>query len=950
MARIEWSAFRSRLAQRLAISLVGCAVVPFLVAAAVGFSELRKLTDERSAERLQQFASAYGMSVIGRLKSAASLLAVLADATAHSNDAISRPAVHLGMFTDVRVIVGVPEPPHSSDARRLPWPSTAQRQALTRNRTVILLDREEVAGPRVFLVRRVPGTDTWLYGEVAGDYLWESSDARSGIAGAIVVDGDGALVHASDPQLSPSLFDHVESALQGGATENETSSRAGMYTADGQTWQAYRWEVFLEGTLATPSWQVIAVARRIPMLAQLGRLQLLFPALLAATLLATLWFAVWRIRRYFEPLEQLIAGTRRLSRRDFDAVVSVTSDDEVGELALSFNLMAASLKQQFETLETMGEVDRLLLRSPGLEQILDVLLPRIAALLDGRTASVLLIDADAPGHARIYDFAGAHQGALPVRRVTVDSGQLNGMLSEARDSHATLRADGSEGLGFIAPLEALGASIVSVWPLYRSHHLAGLLCLGFDDDRALADPGRAARGREFADRLAVVLANVEHKQALYRQAHYDSLTSLPNRALFSDRLSTDIAGVASGGAGALLYIDLDHFKRVNDTAGHGSGDELLKIAGQRIVECVKEGDTVARLGGDEFAVILRHLTDPVIARGVADRILASLTQPVSIAGRDHYVTASIGVTLFPGDGRSIETLLKNSDIAMYRAKEAGRCRAVFFEPEMNARMLARATLETGLHRALRQSQFELFYQPIIHAGNATLGGVEALLRWPSGPPDYASPATFIPAAEESGLIVELGNWVLDTACRQIAAWIRAGHDVGYVSVNVSSRQLREADFPDQVRNALERHGLSPQRLRLEITESVLADSELAAVALARLAKLRVGIALDDFGTGYSSLSYLRKYPIDMVKIDRSFIQDVPASEAACALVETIIAMGHSLRKTVVAEGVETTEQLTFLRSRNCDGVQGFLLAVPMKGEQLERRIHLCSTQDLRWAC
>lgn len=947
MARIEWSAFRSRLARRLAMSFVACAVVPFLVAGAIGYNEIRTLTDRRSAERLQEFASAYGMTVIGQLASAESLLRVAAEGAAGSDETTLAQTADFVVFHEVRRVASAERPPARPGARRVPWPTAAQQQALADGRSVLLADHGDAAGMHVFLVRKAARADTWLYAEVDREHLWGSPDARVGAAGAIVATPNGELVHVMGP-LPESLLDHVTGALRRGTPEDAAPSTESR-DSDGDVWQTHRWEMFLEGAFAAPSWQVIAVARRVPMFEELGRLRVLLPGLLVATLLATLWFSVWRIRRHFEPLEQLIAGTRRLSRREFDTVVSVTSDDEVGELALSFNLMAASLKQQFVALETMAEVDRLLLRSPGLEQILDALLPRMAALLDSRTVSVLLIDADAPGHARVYDFGGQHRGALPVRRVAVDAAQIDALLGQEHSSHATLCVESPEGPEFLAPLAELGANFVSVWPLCRSHQLAGLLCLGFETDRWGSDESRVSRAREFADRLAVVLANVEHEQALYRQAHYDPLTRLPNRALFSDRLGTDIAGAASGGAGALLYVDLDHFKRVNDTAGHGTGDELLKIVGQRIVECVKEGDTVARLGGDEFAVVLRHLTDPVVARGVADRILASLAQPVSIAGRDHYVTASIGVTLFPNDGRSIEELLKNSDIAMYRAKEAGRGRAVFFESGMNARMLARAALETGLHRALRQSQFTLQYQPIIVAKSASLGGVEALLRWPSAPPDYASPATFIPAAEESGLIVELGDWVLDTACREISEWTRRGLGIGYVSVNVSPRQLREADFPDRVRRTLARHGLPPHMLRLEITESVLADTELAGVALARLAKLRVGIALDDFGTGYSSLSYLRKYPIDMVKIDRSFIQDVPASDAACALVETIIAMGHTLKKTVVAEGVETVEQLNFLRSRGCDGVQGYLLARPMKSEELERRVHESRTQELRSA-
>jgi diguanylate cyclase (GGDEF)-like protein len=381
--------------------------------------------------------------------------------------------------------------------------------------------------------------------------------------------------------------------------------------------------------------------------------------------------------------------------------------------------------------------------------------------------------------------------------------------------------------------------------------------------------------------------------------------------------------------GALLYIDLDHFKRVNDSVGYSAGDQLLTIVAQRLRSCVKDGDTVARLGGDEFTVILRNVADPDSARAIGERIIDSLHLPVNIGGRDHYVCASIGITLFPDDGTTIDDLMRNADTAMYRAKDVGRGCTMFFDLHMSGKPAA--PTETGLHRALRRREFSLFYQPQFAVTNGALTGVEALLRWQTAKDGMRQPGEFIPAAEESGLIIDIGGWVLDAACAQLAAWREQNIAPPRLALNVSAQQLKHVEFPKLVRRALEKYGLPPALLELELTESVFAD-EAAGATLGRLAQLGVHLALDDFGTGYSSLSYLRHYPIGTVKIDRSFLEEVPQNPASATLVETIIVMAHALGKRVVAEGVETVEQLDFLRERRCDVAQGFYLARPLSGQ------------------
>jgi diguanylate cyclase (GGDEF)-like protein len=437
---------------------------------------------------------------------------------------------------------------------------------------------------------------------------------------------------------------------------------------------------------------------------------------------------------------------------------------------------------------------------------------------------------------------------------------------------------------------------------------------------------QAAYGLQCAERLRIALSNRARDEQLYRQAHFDSLTSLPNRLLFRDRLSQELASTAGGSQrGAVLYVDLDHFKKVNDSVGHIAGDQLLTIVAQRLRSCVKDGDTVARLGGDEFTVILRNLASVETASEIAQRIIETLQRPVSIAGRDHYVRASIGITLFPDDGNTIEELMRNADLAMYQAKDGGRSRAVFFDS-----MMARAPVplaKSGLFRALRRREFSLYYQAQYALRSGELVGLEGFLRWQNPRDGIRLPKDFVPAAEESGLIVDIGAWALESACHQLALWRDQGIAPPRLALNVSVQQLRMPDFASLVGATLQRHALQPQLLELEISESVFGEEE-ARVSLRQLAALGVRLALDEFGSGYSSLNYLRQYPVHAIKINRKFMREVPESLQAATLAATIIHMAHALDKQVIAEGVETLEQLDFLRERGCDIAQGFVLARP----------------------
>ena len=441
--------------------------------------------------------------------------------------------------------------------------------------------------------------------------------------------------------------------------------------------------------------------------------------------------------------------------------------------------------------------------------------------------------------------------------------------------------------------------------------------------------------------VSVIEDITERKQSqtrLQQLAHYDVVTGLPNRALVYERLAQGLAQSARRKWPlGLIFIDVDHFKKVNDTFGHAAGDKLLQQVAARLAQAVRAGDVVGRLGGDEFVVLLMDLAAANDAGVVALKILGAFREPFELGGGEIYATASVGVALYPDDSQDLDTLVRNADAAMYEAKKAGRDCYRYYKPEMNARAAHMLTLESELRRAFERDEFELHFQPKVGIASGEITGVEALLRWRHPERGLLAPAEFMPVLEETGLVVRAGAWVLDCVCRELQRWRSRGVRQVPVAVNISARQFRAANLAAEIGAVLDRHGVDPKLLEIEITETSLMSGASQVVAtLADLKSLGVRIAIDDFGTEYSSLSYLRRFPIDIVKIDRSFVSEIPDNRDDAAITRAIISMVHSLGLSVVAEGVETRAQLGFLAVLNCDEVQGFLFARPMPGTDIEQ--------------
>jgi diguanylate cyclase (GGDEF)-like protein len=432
---------------------------------------------------------------------------------------------------------------------------------------------------------------------------------------------------------------------------------------------------------------------------------------------------------------------------------------------------------------------------------------------------------------------------------------------------------------------------------------------------------------------------IKRKQAelkLRRLAHYDSLTGLANRSQFRRRLEHALVrGARRNSNVALMMIDLDRFKAVNDTLGHQAGDRMLVMVAKRLRSCLRDCDKVARLGGDEFTVTLEELRSPDEAAAIGQKIVEAISRPFMVGGQEFYVTPSIGITLFPLDADSADSLIKNADTAMYQVKAGGRNGFKFYAPSMNELTGERLKTQAALRQAIDRRELVLRYQPKVDLQSGRLQGVEALLRWQRPDGRLLSPAEFIPLAEDTGLILPIGEWVLKEALGQVRGWSDLGLPGTRVSVNISPRQFRQCDLAAVIAEALTQTNLTGESLEIEITEGILMeDTEASVTTLQRLKNLGVGIAIDDFGTGYSSLHYLKRFPIDTLKIDQSFVSDIPHDHDDATITQAIIGLARNLRLNVIAEGVETKEQLTFLRANRCNEGQGYLFSAPLDTAQM----------------
>ncbi len=690
--------------------------------------------------------------------------------------------------------------------------------------------------------------------------------------------------------------------------------------------------VFLSSRFGAPSWKVWVSEPTERVYRALDVLQRLFSLVAAITILLAVLGGAWQIKRILQPLRKFTDATRAISEGHFESVIEVDSGDELRDLADAFNQMAQQIGKQFRLLTGFSNIDQLILNVPDLDQVAHSALSTLQSLVASDWASVALRNPEQVNELWLFDFSRSEGltnfmqrtlsedeqhwlGAIdPMHRVTPEDGRyLSWLWPDHKNNH--------QGGGFVFPITANSKN-------------RGVLALGWDRDFDLSEQDRSLL-RDFADRLAVAITAVRREKKLYQQAHFDTLTQLPNRQLLKDRLHQALKhALRNQGSGAVLFVDLDNFKSVNETEGHSLGDEILIRTAERLQVCVTGEDTVARQGSDEFIVVVNDIDSPMRATRVANKILTMLSSPYNIDNKRYFLNCSIGIAVFPSDGMDVESLLRKADTSLHRVKAEGGGHYRYYEEEMNRASQRRMMAERRIREALDQSKIELHYQPQWYVSEGFFN-VEALVRLHDQELGLMTPGEFIDVAEDTGLIIDVGEWVIRKACEQMALWHSNGVPVKRVSVNVSGYQLARTDFVKVVESALAEYGLGYQDLELEVTESILInDADSVIKKLRALSELGVSIAIDDFGTGYSSLSYLHSLPFDLVKIDQSFVTGLASNQSSEEITRTIISLAKSLNKKVMAEGVESELEFEKLRNMECDAIQGFLICRPLAAEKM----------------
>lgn len=882
--------------------------------------QYRQMHQQQLRESVQQAA----LTVRSRLGNAEVLLRTTAHRTPRDADGswnTLRTALQqdAGFFGAVSVLDAASGNQFVHGARR--FTLTAREAAVLQEGGTVLLAPEVAFGPgRLYLMRNLaePAPQRRLLAEMREGW-WLLLQGTGGTTRFAAFDAAGTLhmnSRVTRPPIAELSLARV-AALAGGETTGDIA-----WNESGEAWVGAAAPVRVNVATSDAGLVMVALAPDRPWSAAFWS-----AVRTQATFLPLLLLAAWLVHRVVQRHEDSLRQVRSALALLPDRHQFVPRTRQVaGELPLliaACNHVSEAVQQQHHTRRVLDEIDALLLPGGDYESVLDQVLSRVRAITQAHNVGLTLVDV-LTGYGRKFVVGAA--GGQPVTRVPLDAD----MVARLRDAEQGLTiARCEQGRhSFLEPLQEGGASFFWVWPVIAGGELAAVLAVGFAEAPVGAG-SIAGIGTQCAQRLGMALAAHARAQQLYRQAHFDPLTQLPNRLLFRDQLHAELQNaITHGGCGALLYIDLDHFKRVNDSLGHEAGDQVLSIVAQRLRGCVKDDDTVARLGGDEFTVILRETSGNEEVMAVAQRIIDAMKKPVRLGAREHLVRASIGIALFPADGMVIDELLHHADLAMYRAKEQGRGSAEFHGPDSSRR-----SPDSGLYRALSRREFSLYFQPQYRVADGSLAGVEALLRWQPPGGSLRTSAEFVPAAEESGLIVDLGAWVLEAACAQLAQWRDAGIAPPLLAVNLSVQQLRDAQLVPTLRRLLERHRLDAHSLAFEISEAALTD-EQSQQRIRELAEVGVGLTLDDFGTGNTSLANLRRYPVQTVKIDRSFIARIEPDAGSAALASTIIVMAHALDKLVVAEGVESAAQLEFLREQRCDLAQGYFMARPLSVQDM----------------
>ncbi|MGV3741789.1 MAG: putative bifunctional diguanylate cyclase/phosphodiesterase [Burkholderiaceae bacterium] len=846
------------------------ALVPTSLLAILTYGNItRVLEDQRKAE-LVEASRTYGLAIIGRLHLAHRMIESMAK---NAEAGPLFPSGYSPIFEGVEYLnfnsAALDSAP--SSALAIQPPASAQESAA------------------VFILKPTGTADSnLLKAKLNPNYVWGERDEVSDAYNVCVYEGATRL-HCEYP--------------------DEMSTPSSV--------QEGRWDLFLKPKFGAGTWTIVSTRRFAAAEAALSEFFSVYILVASISILLIMLLSLIQIRRTMVPLEKLMDGTRRIANGDYREIV-VHSEDEFGKLTSAVNTMSNRIEQQLTTLRTLSAIDKEMRERLDLSQLIMMIGNAIRRAVPGAALYVAQHVNKNSEDGCLFAYA---EGDTFVTKTAIRISVLETAWL-AQQSKGVLNNPPS-------PFPHIGSDQRS-WSIALQWQGTGCGMLTLIWEGPALNEQTIAELMELVNRIAVAVQMQDREQRLLYQARFDSLTGLLNRHGLEERIAQIMRHDAPA---AVLFIDIDRFKLINDSFGHKTGDLLLQAIAARLLESIKAG-TAARLGGDEFVLLLPGEDCPETVATVARGLMDVLNKPFAVASQQFLVTCSIGIAMHPSEAADGLTLIERADVAMYRAKQSGRDSYRFYSESMSIENSLRLELEADLRLALKRGELQLHYQPKVSVVTGAIMGAEALLRWAHPTQGLIPPARFISLAEETGLIVPIGLWVLRTACAQNAAWRRAGLKPVRISVNVSARQFAEPDFVGSVASILRETGLAADGLELELTESmIMNDVDHAIAILNAVRELGVTLSIDDFGTGYSSLAYLKRFPISALKIDRSFICGIADHPDDRLIIASIIGLAHNLQLQVVAEGVETAEQLDYLRQHGCDEIQGYYFSCPVETGQ-----------------
>lgn len=929
MIEISKSYLHSKVGRRLTILFILSALIPLLITAAISYTHVSDLLLKSSQEQTKAVGKSYGTTILERLNYLDQISLDLSRKLQNSSKIPKQNIEYLKKHFDTLVIYknDTSENIIGNEIIALNFTSTESNHLKSGKPLLTVLANENNFG-EVYISRLVDKNHYdkgFLLAKIKPLYLWGARDSLSYDYQYCVFFNTTTSLYCADI-ITQQTQDSIRSNLQtiNNFLKWDDSKSTSYYGSN--------WNLYLKHHFMSPNWNIVTGQSEKYIYAPIRTFQIIFPlSILAAILIAT-FISLRHIFQIINPLEKLIFGTRQLAKREFSNRIALQSNDEFEELADSFNDMSETLGKQFLALETLSKLDRLILSAPAPGHIIEIVIQYLAANIVKSNVSIAILKESSTGDSTLYINTKHNLSSDLLKYFILSRESIIFLLS---NKSGNFSRPGEILFETLSPLIDEDIKEFFVIPIVYKNKLYGSINIGlYDADNSLSIEDKS-QCLALSDRISVALASSEKEDQLYRQAHYDSLTGLPNRQLLKDRFTREIIHAKREDQNvAILFLDLDRFKNINDSLGHSAGDVLLQQAGKRLKNVLRDTDTIARIGGDEFTIILSNINKPTDAGQIAQTLIDSMAEPFVISGQTNFVGASVGIAIYPSDGSDCDEIMKKADTAMYRAKDMGRNTYTFFTEDMNSEAITRIELENELHTAIENEQFVLHYQPLIDMKTNTVVCCEVLLRWQRpGHEHLVSPATFISIAEDTGLIGQIGSWVIQSACKQFGEWKKTSSTLERIAINVSAHQFSNERFVESVEHATRNAHLSSHQVELEVTENLLIhDMQNSIAILNQLHELGFGLSIDDFGTGYSSLSYLRAFPAEVLKIDRSFVIDIPEDNDATAIVKMIIELAHSVGKKVVVEGIETKAQADIMRELGADICQGYYFSKPLSAD------------------